>query len=171
MTRLSLTVNGEAVSVDTEPRVSLADFLRDRLALKGTHLGCEHGACGACTVLLDGVPVRSCITLAASCEGAAVTTVEGFEDDAVVARLRAAFTEEHALQCGYCTPGMLATARDIVMRHTTPDIAAIRHELAGCICRCTGYRGIVRAVARVIAERAPVGAAPDGDCGPDAESP
>ena len=150
MTTLSLTVNGEPVRAEIDPRLSLADFLRENLALKGTHLGCEHGACGACTVVVDDMPMRSCITLAASCEGVRVTTVEGFDDDPVVARLRQAFRDEHALQCGYCTPGMLATARDIVLRHDRPDVGQIRAELAGCICRCTGYRGIVRAIAHVI---------------------
>lgn len=153
MTTLSLTVNGRQVSTEIDPRLNLADFLRDRLSLKGTHLGCEHGACGACTVLMDGMPIRSCITMAASCEGVEITTVEGYDDDPLMARLREAFREEHALQCGYCTPGMLATAHDIVSRLDRPDEDEIRAELAGCVCRCTGYRGIVRAIERCIAEK------------------
>ncbi len=153
MTTLLLTVNGRQVSTEIDPRVNLADFLRDRLSLKGTHLGCEHGACGACTVLMDGMPIRSCITMAASCEGVEITTVEGYDDYPLMARLREAFREEHALQCGYCTPGMLATAHDIVSRLDWPDEDEIRAELAGCVCRCTGYRGIVRAIERCIAEK------------------
>ncbi|GKX33813.1 MAG: hypothetical protein MnENMB40S_14310 [Rhizobiaceae bacterium MnEN-MB40S] len=153
MTTLSLTVNGRQVNTEIDPRVNLADFLRDRLSLKGTHLGCEHGACGACTVLMDGMPIRSCITMAASCEGVEITTVEGYDDDPLMARLREAFREEHALQCGYCTPGMLATAYDIVSRMDRADENEIRAELAGCVCRCTGYRGIVRAIERCIAEK------------------
>jgi carbon-monoxide dehydrogenase small subunit len=151
---LELTVNGLPVSARIDPRRNLADFIRDGLGLKGTHLGCEHGACGACTVLMDGVPVRSCVTLAGCCQTAQVVTIEGFGDDAVMRALRQAFHEEHALQCGYCTPGMLVTARDIVLRHDKPDDRAIRAELAGCICRCTGYRGIVAAIAKVIETRA-----------------
>lgn len=151
MTKLSLTVNGKAISAELSPRMSLADFLRDKLSLTGTHIGCEHGACGACTVLLDGKPIRSCIALAVSCEGASVTTIEGYDDDPLMAELREAFREEHALQCGYCTPGMLAMARDLAQRLKTADTDVIRRELAGCICRCTGYRGIVRAIARTIA--------------------
>lgn len=152
MTPLVLTVNGDPVECEVEPRTSLADFLRGTLHLKGTHLGCEQGACGACTVHLDGVPIRSCITFAVSCDGADVRTIEAPED-ALTAALRQAFREEHALQCGYCTPGMIMTARDIVARLDNPDTDEIRRELAGCICRCTGYRGIVRAIARVISDK------------------
>lgn len=150
---LHLNVNGRACSRTVEPRTSLADHLREHLGLTGTHLGCEQGVCGACTVMLDGAPVRSCITLAAACEGRAVRTVEGWHGDATMAALREAFSAEHALQCGYCTPGMLATAHDIVTRLPDADEARIRHELAGNLCRCTGYRGIVRAIERVLAER------------------
>jgi carbon-monoxide dehydrogenase small subunit len=150
---IRLVVNGRERAGRAEPRVSLADHLREQLGLTGTHLGCEQGVCGACTVMLDGAPVRSCITLAVACDGRAVRTVEGWEGDATMAALREAFSAEHALQCGYCTPGMLATAHDIVTRLPEADEARIRHELAGNLCRCTGYRGIVRAVARVLAER------------------
>ena len=148
-----LSVNGKAVSALVEPRLSLADFLRDHLLLTGTHIGCEHGVCGACTVFLDGAPARSCISFAVACEGADVRTIEGFDDDVVMAQLRTAVTAEHALQCGYCTPGMLITARDIVERLPDATEAEIRSELAGNLCRCTGYVGIVRAIERVLAER------------------
>ncbi|HEY8429646.1 MAG TPA: (2Fe-2S)-binding protein [Sandaracinaceae bacterium] len=150
---IRIAVNGEVVVRDVEPRTPLADFLREHLDLTGTHLGCEHGVCGACTVEIDGVPARSCITYAVACSGARVRTIEGFRDDEVMGALREAFSAEHALQCGYCTPGMLVTARDIVLRLPEADEAAIRRELAGNLCRCTGYAGIVRAIARVLADR------------------
>ena len=143
---IRLTVNGEAIDAYVEPRTHLADFLREDQRLTGTHLGCEHGVCGACTVLLDGEPVRSCITFAAGCDGREVRTIEGFGDDAVMNDLRAAFTREHALQCGFCTPGMLIMSRDIVQRMPQADEHAIRVELSGNLCRCTGYVGIVNAV-------------------------
>jgi carbon-monoxide dehydrogenase small subunit len=153
MKTIALTVNGRPVSGQVEPRTHLADFLRDHLLLTGTNLGCEHGVCGACTLWIDGAPARSCITYAVACDGADVRTIEGFEDDEVMAALREAFTAEHALQCGYCTPGMLATSRDIVLRLPDADEARVREELSGNLCRCTGYVGIVRAVMRVLAER------------------
>jgi aerobic carbon-monoxide dehydrogenase small subunit len=156
MSRITLTVNGEAVSAEVEPRRHLADFLREDRLLTGTHLGCEHGVCGACTLLIDGAPARSCLAFAVTCDGADVRTIEGLEDDPVIVRLRAAFTAEHGLQCGYCTPGMLVTARDIVQRLPDADEARIRLELAGNLCRCTGYAGIVRAIKRVQAEGVPV---------------
>ena len=160
MKTINLTVNGQAVLAVVEPRTHLADFLREHEGLTGTHLGCEHGVCGACTIELDGAPARSCIQFAVRCEGASVRTIEGFDDDAVMTQLRAAFTAEHALQCGYCTPGMLVTARDIVLRlpHLVNDAdeARIRIELAGNLCRCTGYQGIVRAIQRVLRERSGV---------------
>ena len=147
---IQLTVNGEPLRAEVEPRTHLADFLRESQGLTGTNLGCEHGVCGACTLEIDGAPARSCITFAVACDGASVRTIEGFEDDAVMAELRAAFTAEHALQCGYCTPGMLITARDIVTRLPDADEARIRTELSGNLCRCTGYMGIVRAIQRVL---------------------
>ena len=153
MTPVTLTVNGAEVSTAVEPRTQLADFLREQLLLTGTHLGCEHGVCGACTILLDGEPARACIVYAATCGGRDVRTIEGLADDPIAAALRAAFTAEHALQCGYCTPGMLVTARDIVRRLPDADEDRIRLELAGNLCRCTGYNGIVRAIRRVLAER------------------
>ncbi|MGX7741045.1 xanthine dehydrogenase family Fe-S subunit [Rhodopseudomonas parapalustris] len=162
MSTLALTVNRRAVDCRAEPRTSLADVVRDHLDLTGTHLGCEHGVCGACTVLIDGVPARSCITFAAACEGAAVTTIEGLDDDEIATELRAAFTREHALQCGYCTPGMLVSARDLVLRLPDADEQAIRVGMSGNLCRCTGYVGIVRAVMSVIAVRRARGLAAEG---------
>ncbi len=147
---VQLEVNGKPAAGVAEPRTHLADFLREHLHLTGTHIGCEHGVCGACTVWLDGAPARSCINFAVACDGASVRTIEGFDDDAVMAQLREAFAAEHALQCGYCTPGMLMTARDIVLRLPDADEARIRKELAGNLCRCTGYVGIVRAIANVL---------------------
>jgi aerobic carbon-monoxide dehydrogenase small subunit len=153
MTQVTLTLNGESVRASVEPRQHLADFLREQQFLTGTHLGCEQGVCGACTVLIDDAPARSCIAFAAACDGRAVTTVEGLEDDALAAELREAFSIEHALQCGFCTPGMLMTARDIVARLPDADDARIRLELSGNLCRCTGYQGIVAAIRRVLDAR------------------
>jgi carbon-monoxide dehydrogenase small subunit len=150
MSEFSLTINGKTHSTAAAPRTHLADFLRESLHLTGTHLGCEHGICGACTLLLDGEPARSCITFAPACANRDVTTIEGLENDSVMAALRTAFSAEHALQCGYCTPGMLITARDIVIRLPDADDDRIRLELAGNLCRCTGYNGIVRAIRRTL---------------------
>ena len=150
MNPVSLDINGRRVTHEVAARTHLGDFLRDTVRLTGTHLGCEHGVCGACTVLLDGVPVRSCITFAAACEGRQVTTVEGYDADPIMQRLRAAFTRHHALQCGFCTPGMLATARDIVLRLPQADEPRVRLELSGNLCRCTGYMGIVAAILDVL---------------------
>ncbi|MCY1227314.1 4-hydroxybenzoyl-CoA reductase, gamma subunit [compost metagenome] len=158
MQTIEFTVNGRRVSGACTDRTHLGDYLRDTHRLTGTHLGCEHGVCGACTVLVDDKPVRSCITFAAACQGADIVTVEGYEDDAVMADLRVAFNRHHALQCGFCTPGMLATARDIVLRLPDADEATIRHELSGNLCRCTGYMGIVAAIRSVLdARRAAAG--------------
>jgi len=156
-----LTVNGRQVAADVEPRTHLADFLRESQLLSGTHLGCEQGVCGACTLLIDGAPARSCITYALACEGAEITTIEGLDDDEVARALRAAFSREHGLQCGYCTPGMLVTARDIVTRLPHADERRVRLELSGNLCRCTGYVGIVRAVCAVLDERRRNGVAPE----------
>ena len=153
MNPISIEVNGRSRSAEAEPRVHLADFLRDELRLTGTHLGCEHGVCGACTVLVDGQPTRSCITFAVACEGRTVTTIEGYDDDPVMQLLRPAFTRHHALQCGFCTPGMLATARDIVLRLPDADERRVRLELSGNLCRCTGYQGIVNAVMDVLQQQ------------------
>ena len=155
MNAITLTVNGRTVSHEVEPRTHLADFVRETLHLTGTHLGCEHGVCGACTILLDGRPVRGCLTLAATCSGADVRTVEGFAGDPVMAALREAFSRHHGLQCGYCTPGFLATAYDIVTRLPDADEARVREELAGNLCRCTGYTGIVEAIGSVLAAGVP----------------
>ncbi|MGM4965314.1 xanthine dehydrogenase family Fe-S subunit [Tardiphaga sp. 1201_B9_N1_1] len=165
MNSVELTVNTRAVKRDVEPRTSLADLMRDTLDLTGTHLGCEHGVCGACTILVDGVPTRSCITYAVACDGADVTTIEGLDDDEIATELRAAFTREHALQCGYCTPGMLVSARDLVKRLPDADENQIRIGMSGNLCRCTGYVGIVRAVQSVITERRARDIAPEPDGG------
>jgi aerobic carbon-monoxide dehydrogenase small subunit len=172
--QIALTVNGQPVTAQVEPRTHLADFLREQLALTGTHLGCEHGVCGACTVAVNGEIARSCITYAVQCDGAEVTTIEGFDDDPVMARLRAAFMAEHGLQCGYCTPGMLIAARDLVRRFEAADERLIREEMSGNLCRCTGYMGIVAAIRRVMAERRDLPAIPASQAtvgpapGPDA---
>ena len=153
MMELSLTINGETVVATVEPRTTLADFLRDQRRLTGIHLGCEHGVCGACTILVDGEPVRSCILCAVSCDGSDIQTIEGSDDDPVIVVLQKAFTAHHGLQCGYCTPAMLITARDIVTRLPDADADRVRLELAGNICRCTGYAGIVRAIVAVLEDR------------------
>jgi len=153
MTLLELTVNGKAIRAEVEPRTHLADFLRERLLLTGTNLGCEQGVCGACTIMVDGRLIRSCIAFAVASVGSEVRTIEDFDRDPVMQELRTAFSAEHALQCGYCTPGMLATARDIVTRLPEADDARIRQELSGNLCRCTGYVGLVRAIRRVLDAR------------------
>jgi aerobic carbon-monoxide dehydrogenase small subunit len=150
MNSVTLRVNGVEVTKTVAPRMHLADFIREVLNLTGTHLGCEHGVCGACTVIVDGRPIRSCISYAVACAGSDVRTVEAFEDDPVMSLLRNAFTRHHALQCGYCTSGMLATAYDIVTRLHDADEARIREELSGNLCRCTGYVGIVAAIREVL---------------------
>jgi carbon-monoxide dehydrogenase small subunit len=152
---LRLTVNGQPQAAMVEPRQHLADFLRETLNLTGTHLGCEQGVCGACTVLIDGQPQRACIAYAIDCDGATVTTIEGFDADPTMAALREAFSAHHALQCGFCTPGMLVTARDIVLRLGEQPERRVREELSGNLCRCTGYVGIVAAVCATAAGRAP----------------
>ena len=154
---VSLTVNGQACRAVTEARTHLADLLRETHGLTGTHLGCEHGVCGACTVMVDGRPVRSCTNFAITCEGARVMTIEGFDHDPLMRSLQAAFKRHHALQCGFCTPGMLITAYDIVRRIPAPDEKRVRRELAGNLCRCTGYQGIVEAILAVAANPAEAG--------------
>lgn len=146
MIDVNIKVNGRNLAAQVDDRLSLADFLRDGNDLTGTHLGCEHGVCGACTVLLDGVPVRGCITLAAAADGREVASIEGFEEDTMMAVIRQAFRDGHGLQCGFCTPGMLIMVRDMLLRGACADEAAIREELSGNICRCTGYQGIVDSV-------------------------
>ena len=151
---ISLTVNGEQVSERVEARKSLADFLREDLALTGTHTGCEHGVCGTCTVRVNGEIVRGCLTLAVQCDGATVETIEGLSDAGEVADLQAAFARRNALQCGYCTPGMLIAAQDLLARGGIPSRDAIRDHLSGNYCRCTGYQAIVDAVEAIAKQRA-----------------
>lgn len=145
MTPIRLRVNEEEVVAVIDDRLTLADFLRDSLNLTGTHLGCEHGVCGTCTVLVEDEPIRSCIALAASVDGKAVRTIEGFDADPAVEIIRECFSEAHGLQCGYCTPGMVLTVRDMIKRDCCSSVTQIRTELAGNLCRCTGYAGIVKA--------------------------
>jgi carbon-monoxide dehydrogenase small subunit len=152
--RVSLTVNGEAVSANVSPRLHLADFIRDELGLTGTHIGCEHGVCGACTIRLDGAIVRGCLVLAVQAEGGVVETIEGVSDTGEVADLQVAFQERNALQCGYCTPGMLLAAAELLRRESRPSRAAIREHLSGNYCRCTGYHAIVDAVEATARSRA-----------------
>jgi carbon-monoxide dehydrogenase small subunit len=152
MTAIRLRINGAEVADDVPPRLSLADFLRERRNLTGTHLGCEHGVCGACTVLVDGEPARSCLMLAVACDEREVDTIEGFAGDRVMEALRRSFHQHHALQCGYCTPGMLITARDLILRRRASSEHEIREGLAGNICRCTGYTNIVTAIAAAAEE-------------------
>jgi carbon-monoxide dehydrogenase small subunit len=152
MKTTTLDLNGTKTSHMVEPRETLADFLRDRCGLTGTHLGCEHGACGACTIVVDGQATRSCLQLAIMCDGRSVLTIEGLRNDPVMDLLRRHFHTAHALQCGFCTPGMLITARDILRRIKRPDAKTVRHELSGQICRCTGYANIVNAIVAAGAE-------------------
>jgi carbon-monoxide dehydrogenase small subunit len=143
---ISLEVNGEHVDAHVLPRVNLADFLREQLKLTGTHIGCEHGVCGACTVRVNGEIVRSCLILAVQAHNAAVETIEGLSDSGEIADLQAAFRERNALQCGFCTPGMLMAAQDLLKHSSVPDREQIREHLSGNYCRCTGYQAIVDAV-------------------------
>jgi carbon-monoxide dehydrogenase small subunit len=143
---ISLLVNGERVDAIVLPRLNLADFLREHLKLTGTHVGCEHGVCGACTVRVNGDIVGACLTLAAQSDGASVETIEGLSDSGEIADLQAAFRDRNALQCGFCTPGMLIAAQDLLTQEAEPDRARIREHLSGNYCRCTGYHAIVDAV-------------------------
>ena len=147
--QISLKVNGERVSALVEPRTSLADFLRQTLDLTGTHVGCEHGVCGACTIMVDGEIVRGCCVLAVQAHNASVVTIEGMADDARMRALQAAFHERNALQCGFCSPAMLLTARALLLSNPQPSRAEIRDFLSGNYCRCTGYQAIVDAVETV----------------------
>jgi len=143
---ISLTVNSERVEAHVLPRLNLADFLREQLKLTGTHVGCEHGVCGACTVRVGGEIVRSCLMLAVQVDGAAVETIEGLSDSGEIADLQAAFRDRNALQCGFCTPGMLMAAQDLLRENRTPGRKEVREHLSGNYCRCTGYQAIVDAV-------------------------
>jgi carbon-monoxide dehydrogenase small subunit len=151
MRRIRLTVNGVDCEAEVEPRTTLADCLRGPLALTGTHVGCEHGVCGACTVLLDGHAVRSCLLLAVQADGARLTTVEGLADAGALHPIQDAFVAEHGLQCGFCTPGILMTVHELLARNADPSDAEIRDALGGHLCRCTGYQSILRSVARAAA--------------------
>ena len=145
---LSLTVNGKAARAEVDPRTLLVEFIRNQLALTGTHVGCDTGQCGACTVLVDGHAVKACTILAVQAEGAQVTTIEGLAADGTMHPMQAAFKDCHGLQCGFCTPGMVMSAIDLVTRHPGADEQTIRAELEGNFCRCTGYQNIVKAVAQ-----------------------
>jgi carbon-monoxide dehydrogenase small subunit len=146
MMAVSFEVNGTSVEVEVEPRMSLADCLRDELRLTGTHIGCEHGVCGACTVIIDGEAVRSCLTLAVQAEGSSIVTVEGLSREDRLTPLQTAFRKHHALQCGFCTPGVLTTAHALLLQEPEADEARIRSVLSGNLCRCTGYIPIVEAI-------------------------
>ena len=152
MTTIRLRINGNVVADEVPARLSLADFLRERRNLTGTHLGCEHGVCGACTVLVDGEPARSCLMVAVACDDRTVETIEGFAGDPVMAALRRNFHQHHALQCGFCTPAMLITACDLIRRGRAGSEREIREGLAGNICRCTGYTNIVTAITEAAKE-------------------
>ena len=151
---VALTVNGEAVSETVDARKTLVDFLRDDLVLTGSHVGCEHGVCGACTVRVDGVIVRGCLMLAAQCDGATVETIEGVSDTGEIADLQKAFEQRNALQCGFCTPGMLLTAQELLRGGGVPSRETIREQISGNYCRCTGYHAIVDAIESVAQARA-----------------
>ena len=151
---ISVTVNGERLSERVDVRKTLVDFLREDLVLTGSHVGCEHGVCGACTVRVNGAIVRGCLMLAVQCDGATVETIEGLSDTAEIADLQAAFEQRNALQCGYCTPGMLVAAQDLLRRGGVPSREDIRAHLSGNYCRCTGYHAIVDAVQAVAQARA-----------------
>jgi aerobic carbon-monoxide dehydrogenase small subunit len=144
--KLVLSVNGVEHHLDVEPRRLLADALREDLHLTGTHLGCEQGACGACTVLLDGRPVRSCLLFAVQMDGREITTIEGLAAPGELHPVQRAFSEHHGLQCGFCTPGMVLAAVDLLRRHPTPSAVEVRRELSGNLCRCTGYVKVIDAV-------------------------
>ncbi|MEA3128104.1 MAG: aerobic carbon-monoxide dehydrogenase small subunit [Caballeronia sp.] len=151
---ITLTVNGETVIETVDARKTLVDFLRDDLVLTGSHVGCEHGVCGACTVRVDGVVVRGCLMLAAQCDGAKVETIEGVSDTGEIADLQAAFERRNALQCGFCTPGMLLTAQELLANGKVPSREKIREQISGNYCRCTGYHAIVDAIESVAQARA-----------------
>jgi carbon-monoxide dehydrogenase small subunit len=151
---IMLTVNGDTVRATVDARKSLVDFLRDDLFLTGSHIGCEHGVCGACTVWVDGVTVRGCLMLAVQCDGGRVETIEGVSDAGELADLQRAFEQRNALQCGFCTPGMLLSAQELLARGRVPSREQIREHLSGNYCRCTGYHAIVDAVETVAKARA-----------------
>jgi len=151
---IKLTVNGETVIETVDARTTLVDFLREGLSLTGSHVGCEHGVCGACTVRIDGVIVRGCLMLAAQCDGAKIETIEGVSDLGEIADLQAAFERRNALQCGFCTPGMLLTAQELLANGGVPSREKIREQISGNYCRCTGYHAIIDAIEAVARQRA-----------------
>jgi aerobic carbon-monoxide dehydrogenase small subunit len=157
---ITMTVNGETRSGQAEPRMTLADFLRDELRLTGTHLGCEHGVCGACTILLDGSSVRSCLLFAVQADGAEIDTVEGLANGDELHPLQEAFWAEHGLQCGFCTPGFLMTAVELLRENPDPTEEEIRVAISGNLCRCTGYVNIIKAIRSAATATAPQGATP-----------
>ena len=153
MAEVRVTVNGEVRTADVEPRLTLADLLRERFQLTGTHLGCEHGVCGACTVLLDGDAVRACLVFAVQADGAEVTTVEGLASpDGELSPVQRAFRDCHGLQCGFCTPGFVVSVTAFLRDNPSPSDEEVRHALSGNLCRCTGYQGIIAAVHQAAAE-------------------
>ncbi len=154
---ITLMVNGESHRLEIEPRAHLADVLREELALTGTHIGCEHGVCGACTIRVDGAITRACLLLAVQAEGAVIETIEGLSDSGEISDLQDAFRQRNALQCGYCTPAMLITAQELLLHNPTPDRATIRDHISGNYCRCTGYQAIVDAVETVAQARQTAG--------------
>jgi carbon-monoxide dehydrogenase small subunit len=158
VTEILITLNGKKTRANVSPRTSLADFLRENMNLTATHLGCEHGICGACTVMVNDQPVRSCLTLAVACDAYDVRTLEGLQDDLIMVALRDSFHQNHGLQCGFCTPAMLVVARDLIRRGRAGSEQEIREGLSGNICRCTGYTDIVTSIlkaAQALASRPP----------------
>jgi aerobic carbon-monoxide dehydrogenase small subunit len=151
---IAISVNGEEVRETVDPRTTLVDFLRETAGLTGSHVGCEHGVCGACTVRVEGAAVRGCLMLAVQCDGARVDTIEGVSDSGAISDLQATFEKRNALQCGFCTPGMLLAAQELLARGGVPSRDAIREHLSGNYCRCTGYQAIVDAVEAVAKARA-----------------
>lgn len=151
--QITLSVNGKSYSHEVEGRLTLADFLRHEIELTGTHLGCEHGVCGACTVLVDGKTARSCLMLAVQADGTQITTVEGLAEDGELNELQQAFMDHHALQCGFCTPGMLITLTELLRENPDPSEQDVRDAISGNICRCTGYQGIVKAALAVAGQK------------------
>ena len=144
---ISLTINGQAYQREVEPRLSLSDFLRDEMRFSGTHVGCEHGVCGACSILFDGVPIRACLMLAVQADGHDITTVEGLcDDDGAPGPLQDAFQDAHGMQCGYCTPGMLISAQALLARNNDPSLEEIKEAIGGNLCRCTGYVQIIESI-------------------------
>ena len=150
---ITVTINGISKRYSVEGRRLLSDFIREDAALTGTHVGCEHGVCGACTVLIDGEAARSCLMFAIQADGAMIETIEGLSKRGTIARLQALFSEHHALQCGYCTPGMLIVAHDLLQQNRPLSLSDVRDGMSAALCRCTGYDGIVKAVAQAASER------------------